>query len=100
MAELFGALIAVIEQHGIEEDGWESARWEVYDTYARWRDGSWSEMVHPTRLLDLGALPMNYGVVFKQPLNRRSLLKNNIPTPRAQWQRGSERTIPQQRILL
>ncbi|KAJ7752597.1 hypothetical protein B0H16DRAFT_1373219 [Mycena metata] len=39
MAELFAALIAVIEEHGIEESGWESARWEVYDTYSSCIEG-------------------------------------------------------------
>lgn len=28
---IFGALIALIEERGVGEDGWESARWEVYD---------------------------------------------------------------------
>lgn len=28
---LFEALVAVIEAHGVGVDGWESARWEVYD---------------------------------------------------------------------
>lgn len=28
---LFGALVAIIEAHGVGVDGWESARWEVYD---------------------------------------------------------------------
>ncbi|KAJ6546695.1 hypothetical protein DFH09DRAFT_926905, partial [Mycena vulgaris] len=29
--ELFAALMAVIEKHGLGEQGWKSARWEVYD---------------------------------------------------------------------
>lgn len=28
---LFEALLAVIEAHGLDDDGWKSARWEVYD---------------------------------------------------------------------
>ncbi|KAJ7234359.1 hypothetical protein B0H12DRAFT_1222848 [Mycena haematopus] len=32
MSELFAALIAVITEHGCGEQGWLSARWEVYDT--------------------------------------------------------------------
>ncbi|KAJ7132649.1 hypothetical protein C8R46DRAFT_970636 [Mycena filopes] len=35
MTDLFGALIAVIGEHGIKGVGWESARWEVYDTHTR-----------------------------------------------------------------
>ncbi|KAJ7183453.1 hypothetical protein C8R46DRAFT_1027170 [Mycena filopes] len=31
MVELFRALIGIIEAHGCGEDGWASARWEVYD---------------------------------------------------------------------
>ncbi|KAJ6546696.1 hypothetical protein DFH09DRAFT_1170781 [Mycena vulgaris] len=34
--ELFKALIAVIEEHGIEGAGWKSARWEVYDAHSRY----------------------------------------------------------------
>jgi hypothetical protein len=29
--EVFQALIEVIKQHGVGGEGWESARWEVYD---------------------------------------------------------------------
>jgi len=32
--EVFQALIGVVEQHGVGDEGWASARWEVYDTYA------------------------------------------------------------------
>lgn len=28
---IYGALIALIEEHGTEANGWESVRWEVYD---------------------------------------------------------------------
>lgn len=31
LEKLFGALIEVIEAHGIGGDGWGTARWEVYD---------------------------------------------------------------------
>ncbi|KAJ6616349.1 hypothetical protein B0H10DRAFT_1949197 [Mycena sp. CBHHK59/15] len=34
MEELFKALIAVIKEHGLGEEGWKSARWEVYDKYS------------------------------------------------------------------
>ncbi|TFK84289.1 hypothetical protein K466DRAFT_496871 [Polyporus arcularius HHB13444] len=51
---IFEALIGVIEAHGVGDDGWASARWEVYDRYAeclqvpisydnydkRWSDGA------------------------------------------------------------
>ncbi|KAJ6527038.1 hypothetical protein B0H19DRAFT_1243334 [Mycena capillaripes] len=51
MAELFGALIAVIDSHDCGSEGWMSARWEVYDTFSthleslsyrnnRWYDGA------------------------------------------------------------
>ncbi|KAJ7107726.1 hypothetical protein C8R44DRAFT_804152 [Mycena epipterygia] len=34
LEDLFRALIAVMKDHGLEADGWKSARWEVYDKYA------------------------------------------------------------------
>jgi len=36
---LFRALINVIREHGLGEDGWKSVRWEVYDKYAEYIDG-------------------------------------------------------------
>jgi hypothetical protein len=30
--EVFRALIEVVKQHGVGNEGWASARWEVYDT--------------------------------------------------------------------
>ncbi|KII86489.1 hypothetical protein PLICRDRAFT_125956 [Plicaturopsis crispa FD-325 SS-3] len=32
--DLFNALIAVIEEHGVGNSGWRNVRWEVYDKYA------------------------------------------------------------------
>ncbi|KAJ7662265.1 hypothetical protein B0H17DRAFT_1144442 [Mycena rosella] len=51
MSDLFAALIAIINEHGSGEEGWMSARWEVYDTFSnnlqglsfrddRWYDGA------------------------------------------------------------
>jgi hypothetical protein len=48
---VFAALIDVINEHGLGDDGWKSVRWEVYDKYAeyisgisydndRWSDGA------------------------------------------------------------
>ncbi|KAJ7776896.1 hypothetical protein DFH07DRAFT_798125 [Mycena maculata] len=39
MSELFTALISVINDHGCGEEGWMSARWEVYDTFSSCIEG-------------------------------------------------------------
>ncbi|KAJ7036740.1 hypothetical protein C8F04DRAFT_1336177 [Mycena alexandri] len=39
MTELFTALIGIIEEHGCGEEGWASARWEVYDAHSTHLDG-------------------------------------------------------------
>ncbi|KAJ7769964.1 hypothetical protein B0H16DRAFT_1776966 [Mycena metata] len=39
MNELFAALIGIIEEHGCGEEGWASARWEVYDAHSTQLDG-------------------------------------------------------------
>ena len=30
--EVFHVLIEVVKEHGVGDEGWRSARWEVYDT--------------------------------------------------------------------
>jgi len=35
LGSLFAALIEVINQHGLGDDGWKNIRWEVYDKYAK-----------------------------------------------------------------
>jgi len=37
--KLLQALIDVIEEHGLGENGWKGVRWEVYDKYAEYIDG-------------------------------------------------------------
>ncbi|KAJ7183439.1 hypothetical protein C8R46DRAFT_1027158 [Mycena filopes] len=39
MVDLFRALIGIIEAHGCGEEGWASARWEVYDAHSTHLDG-------------------------------------------------------------
>ncbi|KII86494.1 hypothetical protein PLICRDRAFT_700534 [Plicaturopsis crispa FD-325 SS-3] len=48
LEELFSALVDVIQHHGVEDAGWCSARWEVYDKLA-------------TCILDRGMLFSRYG---------------------------------------
>ncbi|KAF6752822.1 hypothetical protein DFP72DRAFT_1046977 [Ephemerocybe angulata] len=39
LTKLYQALMAIIEEHGLGPDGWEAARWLVYDQYSRGWEG-------------------------------------------------------------
>lgn len=39
LAKLYQALMAIIEEHGLGPDGWEAARWLVYDQYSQGWEG-------------------------------------------------------------
>ncbi|KAJ7651833.1 hypothetical protein B0H17DRAFT_1215177 [Mycena rosella] len=45
LTEVFSALSAVIQEHGHGEEGWKSARWEVYDRYCQCFEGAGLEFL-------------------------------------------------------